>query len=99
MRLIDADALLEESEWVGERATYDNPMPEGEEMVSVESILNAPTVLEAEATRMNDHTIWIYSFDDGTQLKLLDTGFSMKEIIALEKLHGKCVMSHKRIRW
>ena len=47
-KLIDADALLEESEWVGERATYDNPMPKGEEMVSVESILNAPTVLEEE---------------------------------------------------
>lgn len=47
-RLIDADALLEESEWIGERATYDNPMPKGEEMVSVENILNAPTFIEAE---------------------------------------------------
>lgn len=48
---------------------------------------------------MNDYTIWTYSFDDGTELKLLDTGFSTQEIFELEKLHGKCVMSHKRIRW
>lgn len=45
---------------------------------------------------MNIHTIWIYLFDDGTQLELLDTGFSIQEIFDLEKLHGKCVMSHKR---
>ena len=48
--------------------------------------------------RMNIHTIWIYSFDDGVELKLLDTGFSVQEIVELKKLHGKCVMSHKRIR-
>ena len=46
VRLIDADVLLDESEWYGERATYDNPMPDGEEAVSVESILNAPTIFE-----------------------------------------------------
>lgn len=47
-RLIDADVLLDESEWYGERATYDNPMSDGEEAVSVESILNAPIVIEVE---------------------------------------------------
>lgn len=47
---------------------------------------------------MNIHTIWIYSFDDGVELKLLDTGFSIQEIVELEKLHGKCVISHERIR-
>ena len=47
---------------------------------------------------MNNHTIWIYSFDDGTELKLLDTGFSVQEIVELEKMHGKCVVSHERIR-
>ena len=47
-RLIDADALLDESEWYGERATYDNPMPDGEEVVSIESILNTPTIFEEE---------------------------------------------------
>ena len=48
---------------------------------------------------MNIHTIWIYLFDDATQLKLLDIGFSTREIVELEKLHGKCVMSHKRTMW
>lgn len=47
---------------------------------------------------MNDYTIWIYSFDDGTELKLLDTGFSTQEIVELEKLHGMCVISFKRIK-
>ena len=53
----------------------------------------------AGTNRMNIHTVWSYLFDDGTQLKLLDTGFSMQEIVELEKLHGKCVVSHERIRW
>ena len=48
VKLIDVNALLDEAEWYGERATYDNPMPDGEEAVSVENILNAPTVIEAE---------------------------------------------------
>lgn len=47
---------------------------------------------------MNIHTIWLYSFDDGTELKLLDAGLSTQEIVALAKLHGKCVISHERIR-
>ena len=48
---------------------------------------------------MNDYTIWIYSFDDGTELKLLDIRFSTQEIAELTKLHGKCIISHERIRW
>ena len=47
-KLVDANKLLDKSEWYGERATYDNPMPDGEEAVSVESILNAPTIFEEE---------------------------------------------------
>lgn len=46
---------------------------------------------------MNIYTIWTYSFDDGTQLKLLNTGFSTQEIVELAKLHGKCVMSHESV--
>lgn len=42
-------------------------------------------------------TIWIYSFDDGTEFKLLNIGFSIQEIIMLEKMHGACVISHERI--
>lgn len=45
------------------------------------------------------HTIWTYSFDDGVELKLLDAGLSTQEIVELTKLHGKCVISHERIRW
>ena len=47
---------------------------------------------------MNNHTIWIYSFDDGIELKLLDTGLSTQEIVELVKLHGKCVVNHEKIR-
>ena len=46
---------------------------------------------------MNVHTIWIYSFDDGVELKLLDTGFSIEDIRKLEKMHGTCVISHYRV--
>lgn len=41
--------------------------------------------------------IWSYSFEDGTQLKLINIGFSIQEIVTLEKLHGACVISHERI--
>lgn len=47
---------------------------------------------------MNTDVIWIYSFDDGIELKLLNIGFSMQEVAMLEKLHGKCVISHERVR-
>lgn len=47
---------------------------------------------------MNTDTIWIYSFDDGTEFELLNIGFSIQEIIMLEKLHGKCFATHERVR-
>ena len=47
---------------------------------------------------MNTDTIWIYSFDDGTEFKLLNIGLSIQEIIMLEKLHGKCFVTHERVR-
>ena len=47
---------------------------------------------------MSIHTIWIYSFDDGTELKLLNAGLSIQEIVELAKIHGRCVVSHERIR-
>lgn len=40
-KLVDANELLDKSEWYGERATYDNPMPSGEEAVPVRYINDA----------------------------------------------------------
>lgn len=34
--------------------------------------------------------VWIYTFEDGTVLKLLDIGLSVEEIWKLQELHGKC---------
>ena len=45
-RLIDANKLIDDAEWYGERATYYNPMPDGEMAVSVKNIENAPSILE-----------------------------------------------------
>lgn len=42
---------------------------------------------------MNTSTVWIYCFDDGTTLKLLDVGFSTQELLLLQDLHGKCDVS------
>ena len=42
-------------------------------------------------------TIWIYSFEDGTVLKLIDIGFSTGELWELKKIHGICTVSHERI--
>ena len=46
--LIDRDELLIKSEWYGERATYSNPIPNGETAVPEEVVLNAPTIIEGE---------------------------------------------------
>ena len=35
-------------------------------------------------------TIWVYTFEDGTRLRLLDTGLSVQEIWKLQELHGGC---------
>ena len=48
--LIDRDELLIESEWYGERATYSNPIPNGETAVPEEVVLNAPTIIEGSDT-------------------------------------------------
>ena len=47
-RLIDADELLLKSAWYGESFTFDNPMPNENEAVSVEDIENALTIIEAD---------------------------------------------------
>ena len=46
-KLVDANELLDKSEWYGERATYDNPMPNGEEAVPVEYI-NEAIIIDTE---------------------------------------------------
>lgn len=35
--------------------------------------------------------IFIYTFSDGEAYKLIDKGLSMADILALEKIHGKCL--------
>lgn len=40
--------------------------------------------------------IWIYKFNDGTVLKLLDNGLSTGELWALKEMHGDCEMSFER---
>ena len=40
-KLVDANELIDKSEWYGERATYNNPMPEGVEAVNIRDIENA----------------------------------------------------------
>ena len=45
---------------------------------------------------MDTNTIWIYRFNDGTTLKLLNVGFSIQELWLLQDLHGKCDISHVR---
>ena len=37
-------------------------------------------------------TIWVYTFEDGTVLKVLDNGLSTEEVIHLQKLHGKATV-------
>jgi len=36
-------------------------------------------------------TIYVYTFADGTCLRLLDTGLSVEEIWKLQEIHGDCV--------
>lgn len=36
-------------------------------------------------------TIWYYEFKDGSRYELLNTGFSIADLMAFEKIHGKCV--------
>lgn len=46
---------------------------------------------------MHTHTIWIYIFEDGTRLELLDIGLSTEELIILQDLHGGVVVNFERI--
>lgn len=39
-------------------------------------------------------TVWIYTFSDGTCLKLLDKGLSVEEVWKMELIHGACEVSH-----
>ena len=43
---------------------------------------------------MDDKTIWIYKFKDGTKLKVLEKGLSDAEVRKLEELHGAWI-GHK----
>ena len=52
-KLVDANELLDKSEWYGEKATYDNPMPSGEEAVPVECI-NDAVIINTERDREDD---------------------------------------------
>ena len=58
--LISRQATLDLEEWFGERATYDNPMPDGTHAVPVEAIKNLPS---AELERREAH--WINAGLDG----------------------------------
>lgn len=42
--------------------------------------------------------IWIYRFEDGTQLKLLNTNLSAEEFIKLQDIHGACVVSYEPLK-
>lgn len=35
-------------------------------------------------------TVWIYTFEDGTILRLFNVGLSADEVWKLAELHGKC---------
>lgn len=52
-KLVDANELLDKSEWYGEIATYDNPMPSGEEAVPVRYISDA-VIINTERNREDD---------------------------------------------
>lgn len=41
-------------------------------------------------------TIWIYRFDDGTKLELLNVGLSIAELWKLQELHGNVVVDFER---
>ena len=42
-------------------------------------------------------TTWVYEFEDGTKLELLNIGLSVEEIWKLKELHGDVKKSFKRI--
>ena len=42
--------------------------------------------------------MFIYTFTDGTVLKLYEAGLSIGEVWALEALHGKSEMKYMKVR-
>ena len=43
-------------------------------------------------------TIWVYIFEDGTKLELLESGLSVAEVYKLKELHGECELRTRHIR-
>lgn len=41
--------------------------------------------------------IWIYRFEDGTKLELLNVGLSTAELMMLRELHGGYVVDWRRM--
>ena len=44
---------------------------------------------------MAEHGVFVYTFEDGTTLKLLDNGLSLGEVWTLEEMHGKCEVRYE----
>ncbi len=42
--------------------------------------------------------LWIYTFDDGIEITLVNQGFSMGELWKMEELHGKCKTRTKSVK-
>lgn len=42
---------------------------------------------------MKKYMFWVYEFEDGTILKLVNVGLSAREVWKLEDVHGKLVKS------
>ena len=40
--------------------------------------------------------IYVYTFEDGTVLKLIDVGLSIEEVWKLQELHGKCKIESEK---
>lgn len=40
--------------------------------------------------------IWTYKFEDGTELHLVNTGFSGRELDKMVQLHGKIIFGAKK---
>lgn len=41
---------------------------------------------------------YIYKFEDGTILTLVNTGFSVAEVFKMKELHGDCKLEIKQVR-
>ena len=43
-------------------------------------------------------TLFIYKFEDGTELLLVNQGFSMEELWKMREIHGKATVSFKNVQ-